>query len=142
MYDNSFSQQQQPQQGFYGAQGYQPQGIGMQPFVMFPAMTYEQQIIYRQQLAAQQRLYINKRLKEHFPVKYVLFHMATLTLIGIACIVLQIVLLVNNATNAFIANGIWAGFGCIGLALLAFALCNFMSILKRLFSIIDLKLKN
>jgi hypothetical protein len=95
-----------------------------QPVVMFPAMTYEQQIIYRQQLAAQQRDYINKRLQEHFPTKYVLGHAAVLGLIGLAAIVLQIVLLVNNAYNSQIANGIWAGLICLGLSLLAVILCK------------------
>ena len=121
--------------GYYGQQPPPPPQIyANQPIVMFPAMTYEQQIIYRQQLAAQQREYINKFLKENLPVKYVLFHACVLGLIGVTCIVLQIVLLVNGAYNAYIANGIWGGLVCIGLSVLALRLCEYISVLMLNFS--------
>ena len=105
--------QQPPPAGFYnGAYPAYP----AQPYVYLPAMTYEQQMAYRQQMLVQQREFINRRLKENFPTKYVLLHSVSLILIGLAAIGLQIALIVLRSTNYYVGQGIWAGLVCILLA--------------------------
>jgi hypothetical protein len=68
-------------------------------------MTFEEKLLYRQQRAE----YVKESLKRHFPVKYVLAHAIFIGQIGLACIGIQIELLVKEAYNAKVCQGIWAG---------------------------------
>ena len=91
---------------------------------VFVPISIEHQIILRQQIAAQQRAFIEKRLKENFPVIEVIFYAIFMLAIGLASIALQIALIDNKVLGSEIAGGIWAGCACIGLATLAFLLCK------------------
>ena len=110
--------QPQLQPVMYGTQ----QQVSGQPYVFLP-MSIEQRINLRQQMAAQQRIYLEKRLKENFPVTYVLFYAFAMLTIGLASIALQIALIVNKSNGSKIANGIWSGCACIGLGAVALLLC-------------------
>lgn len=94
-----------------------PYGVypGQPGYVMMPMMNYEQMLNYRLQLAAQQREFMNKRLKENFPLTYVLIHSTCLILIGLACIGLQIAMIIGKSGLYYVGGGIWAGVVCVGL---------------------------
>lgn len=70
---------------------------------------YEQQREFRMKMMQERNEYINKRLKENFPVKYVLVHGIILLVMAAIMISMQIVLLVKNSPNAFNSSGIWCG---------------------------------
>lgn len=53
--------------------------------------------------------FITDRLQNHFPIKTVYVIGVIMILIGIAAIVLQIILIVNQAIHYEIGNGIWGG---------------------------------
>ena len=61
------------------------------------------------------RVFIADRLQNHYPSKLVLFYALIIALIGIVAIVLQSVLIANQAFLYYIGNGIWAGAFCLFL---------------------------
>ena len=84
------------------------------PYVVYTPMTYEQQINYRRQMRQQQMQFVEKQLKENFPKAYVLAHSILLAMICVVEIVLQIVIIAQNGSLYYIANGIWGGaFGIV-----------------------------
>jgi hypothetical protein len=84
-----------------------------QPYVVMPAMTYEQQIIQRQR----QREQFNANLRHNFPVKYMFFNGFLLLFVGIVCIALQIALITFQAPFYYLVNGLWGGGACVFLSL-------------------------
>ena len=68
------------------------------------------------QLASVKRAYIEDRLKNHYPSKVVAFYAFFITLIGLAAIALQSVLISRQTFNYQIGNGIWGGVFCFFLA--------------------------
>ena len=64
------------------------------------------------------RAYIRERLENNFPFSTTFYFMIIITLIGLGQIALQIVLIVRDAYNWKICNGIWGGLGCLLVALL------------------------
>ena len=63
---------------------------------------------------------ISRLIQDEFPTKYVIFHSVILTLISIALIAIQIILLVNKAYLSNVSTGLWC------------AAVNFLSILMAL----------
>jgi hypothetical protein len=68
--------------------------------------------------------FINRRLRESFPADYVLKHTVVIALVGLFCIYLQIKLILNNAPNSYMCNGIWGGLICIAAGVSSFLLCK------------------
>lgn len=86
-----------------------------------PGMNYEQMMAYRSNLIQQRRQYMEKMLKENFPVKYVIVHSCLLIAICIISIVMQIMLIINKSGNYTVGSGIWVAayfLFTVGLALL------------------------
>lgn len=75
------------------------------------------------------RAYIRERLESNFPFSTTFYFMIIITLIGLGQIALQIVLIVRDAYNWEICNGIWGGLACLLVALLNLIL----SIKKQVF---------
>lgn len=93
-------------------------------------LSYEQRVGYFYALRKQQRDFIEKRLKESYPVKFALVYAIFMILHSVAQIVLHIILILNNGANYRIYHGIWGG-----------ALSLLMPILALLLSIIHLNSK-
>lgn len=70
------------------------------------------------------RAFIRERLTHHYPSKITIAYSALFVLIGLTTVTLQIILIVNQAFNNQIANGIWGGIVCIAIAILNLNLSN------------------
>ena len=68
---------------------------------------YEMQREMRMRMMQERNEYINKQLKEHFPVKYVFVQAVILLVVAATMISLQIVLIAKNSPSAFNSSGIW-----------------------------------
>lgn len=53
---------------------------------------------------------LGQLLRDEFPTKYVLIHTIFLALFATSMIVLQIILMANDAHVSMAGNGIWSGF--------------------------------
>lgn len=106
--------------------------IPMQPVITmyganYQPMTYEEMMIYRQQLIQQRQAYNQKMLEERYPVKYVLVHASILILLSIAAIVIQVFIIIKSISYYHIGSGIWAGVYFILAASLALLLSRTIS---------------
>ena len=72
-------------------------------------MSYEQQVNMFQSLNAQRKEHIQKRLKENYPIKFVIVYSILIILISIAEIGMHIMLIVFNGAFFYIYHGIWGG---------------------------------
>ena len=84
--------------------------VPMNGMMMNPNINiYEQQREFRLKMMQERNDYINKRLKENFPVRYVMIH--GIILLGIAAIMIsmQIILLVKDSPVSANSSGIWSG---------------------------------
>ena len=68
---------------------------------------YEQQREFRMKMIQQRNEFINKQLKENFPVKYILVHGIILLVIALTMIAMQILLLVVGSQYSANSSGIW-----------------------------------
>ena len=117
---------------------YQPQtgyaNVAPQPMVDVygrPVMSYEQRIAYTQELTRERNEYIEKRLKENYPTKFVIIYSAIMILISIVEIALQIVLITNNGGLYYVGHGIWGGVLVLALPIIALLLSkNLLSFIK------------
>jgi hypothetical protein len=80
--------------------------------------------MFNGEMAAQSIELTNKFLKERFPAKYFIIHLSVLGIIGIVSIILQSILMGNDAYNSNVGYGIWGGLACIIQAVSALALCK------------------
>ena len=81
-------------------------------------MTYEENLILRREIIQHQKEYITRRLKENFPLLYIVVFLSCSILIGAIQIILQIILIVNKSPLYYIGHGIWGGFFTIMIGLL------------------------
>ena len=88
----------------------------MQPVMMVPmngmmmdpnVNIFEQQQLMRQKMIQQRNEYVEKRLKENFPVKYSIVHGIILLIMAATMISLQIVLLVKRSPGSTSSSGLW-----------------------------------
>lgn len=70
------------------------------------------------QFRALKKAYITERLQNHFPSTPTILYAILYILIGLATISLQIILIINQAFNYQVANGIWGGLICIIVAII------------------------
>ena len=68
---------------------------------------FEQQQLMRQKMIQQRNEYVEKRLKENFPVKYSIVHGIILLIMAATMISLQIVLLVKRSPGSTSSSGLW-----------------------------------
>lgn len=91
------------------------------------SLTYEEYMSLRREIIARHRENTVQRLKDNFPIKYVLLFSSCLILIGITEIILQIVLMVNKGPLNYVGHGIWGGMISILLGLVGILFCNFLN---------------
>jgi hypothetical protein len=72
----------------------------------------------RSAFLARRRQYITNRLENNFPFNLCLLFSISQCVSGLIGCILQTVLIVNKASNYYIASGIWGGLVCISIGLL------------------------
>lgn len=90
-------------------------------------MTYEQQMEFRRRLNAQRRAYIEKRLRENFPLLTAFATLIFLLLSGIGSIIIQIWLMAESTPYSSSASGIIGGTFALASALTIFLLSNLLT---------------
>ncbi|CAF0938655.1 unnamed protein product [Brachionus calyciflorus] len=92
------------------------------PVYTIHPQAYQMNLAFRQEIVRQQREHAIKMVEENYPNKFALIYACLIIFIGVSLIVLQIVSIVNNGALAYVGSGIWGGFLCIFLGVLALSL--------------------
>ncbi|RNA02157.1 hypothetical protein BpHYR1_003405 [Brachionus plicatilis] len=88
-------------------------------------LNYEQRLVYGHDLRKQQKEFVEKKLREEYPAKFVIVYSIIMTLISIGLIVLHIILIVFNGAYFYIYHGIWGGLVSLVIPLMASLLIKF-----------------
>ncbi|RNA20446.1 hypothetical protein BpHYR1_015497 [Brachionus plicatilis] len=91
-------------------------------------LSYEQRMNYFYVFRKQQKDFIEKRLKESYPTKFVLVYGLFMIFHSIAQIVLHVLLIVNNGANYQIYHGLWGGGLTLLMPILAILLIKFPNV--------------
>ena len=72
-------------------------------------MNYYEQAVIQHKIMLRQREeeYLKKKLKEDYPVKFIIGHSIAVTVVCVTLIALQIAMFVNQSPVYFVASGFW-----------------------------------
>lgn len=95
--------------------------------------TYDDYVAFLHEINLKRRLFIEQRLREHYPTRFCLFYSIAIILIGIIELTLQVLIIVEKSPLYYISNGIWGGVGCILVGILCIVSSNLKPKLYFLF---------